>query len=175
MPEGILVSILWLCPSESAKDQNHCITYAIWLGFFCGAYAISHGFFLRACACWHWFRLAKLMPFGMGWVNYHCKIWRYLCLSKVLRFKGVLKLTHFWCFSHRGEASSAALQNKFSCGGRALSWYHSWQRVFFVLDSVHASPHDNNVAVAVAASAGAVPATQAESGDGAVLGATNTT
>ena len=65
-PEGILLSCLLLCPSESANAQNHCRIYAIWHGFFCRAYAIWHGFFLRTCVCWHGCRLAWLMPFGMG-------------------------------------------------------------------------------------------------------------
>ena len=63
--------------------QNLC--HLAWV--LCRDYAIWYGFFLRACACWYGFGLAKLMPFGMGWVNYHSKIWRYLCLSKVLRSK----------------------------------------------------------------------------------------
>ena len=57
----------------------------------------------------------------------------------------------------------------------AFTIHHCLQRVSFVCsgDSVHATPHDNTVAAA--ASAGAVPATTAGSGDGAVLGAANTT
>ena len=43
-PEGILLSLLLLCLSESANDQNHCRTYAIWHGFFSRAYAIWLGF-----------------------------------------------------------------------------------------------------------------------------------
>ena len=144
---------------------------------------------------------AELMPFGMGsFVEIMQRLSHdglgplrqlssqsmtlFVLLSKVLRFKRCPETDIIVCafsvqvFTH-GEAKlqrslAASAQNNVSWGGRALSRYHSWQRVFFPcmlwwLQLRHMTTLSPSPPLL------ALSPLHGKEADGAVLGATNTT